>query len=185
MARDTLTARIQLQAHTDTIRALRLALADQTTQTQLVSHLSETVNAYLAGLTSDNFELELALKVSAVPTSHRGPRLPTPKVEQHLLSWYDPYAEVTNVVGQVGSADWWAWLQQETANSFRYEAGTGSFTAIKEMRRGRPVWYAHRRRAGQLKRIYLGKSENLTVTKLIQTASKFNEGETMGTRSRR
>jgi hypothetical protein len=74
--------------------------------------------------------------------------------------------------------NWQAWQQfLEIEKSFRYERAGLSFTAIKETRRGSKkhplrgggeieVWYAHKRIANQLKRKYLGYSENLTVDKL-------------------
>jgi hypothetical protein len=135
MARDTITARFQLQANFETIQAIRRTLADETAQAGWISLLSETVTRRLARQVEGDFELTVALKVPSVRRTRRGARLPTPKVEHGILS---------------------------------------SFTAVKEDRRGRSVWYAHRRRAGQLKRLYLGKSENLTAAKLVEAARKLN-----------
>jgi hypothetical protein len=177
MARDTITARLELAGEYETIQAIRQALVDQTAQAELVSLISETATTYLADKTGGVFEMRVALKISPVCQTRRGPRLPVPKVENGLLSWYDPYADITNTVGEIGSADWLDWLEKEGAKSFRYESDLGSFTAIKENRRGRPVWYAHRRRAGQLKRVYLGQAENLTAAKLAETARTLNSKE--------
>ncbi len=174
MAKDTITARWGLEADYDTIQAMRQTLAAEPAQTELISLLRETVTNYLRAKGSSNFSLEVTLKVSPVPKIQRGTRLPTPKVENGWLSWYDPDADRTNMVDQVGSEAWLVWLEQEWCKSFRYQSEAGSFTAIKEKRRGRSVWYAHRRRGGRLKRLYLGKSENLTATKLAETARKLN-----------
>jgi len=174
MARDTITAQFQLQATFETIQAIRRALVHEAVQAGWISLLSETGFTYLASQVEGDFELTVALKVPPVRRTRRGARPPIPKVEKGILSWYDEYAQITNIVGQVGSADWTDWLENRWARSFRYESTQGSFTAIKEDRRGRSVWYAHRRRAGQLKRLYLGKSENLTAAKLVEAARKLN-----------
>jgi len=177
MARDTITVQFRLQAQFETSQAIRRALADEAAQTALVSLISETATGFLTRQTTGDFQMRVDLKVSPVPKTRRGPRAALPKVEHGLLSWYDPYEERTTTVGPVGSADYVAWLEDEWTRSFRYESDLGSFTAIKENRHGRRVWYAHRRRGGQLKRVYLGKSENLTATKLAKTARKLNSKE--------
>lgn len=177
MASDTLTVRFRLQAQFETIQTIRQTLADETAQAELVSRLRETATTYLTRHTRADFQMRVRLKVSAVPKIRRGPRAVLPKVEQGLLSWYDEDANITNPVDPVGSAAYVAWLEHDWARSFRYESDHGSFTAIKEKRRGRPVWYAHRRRGGHLKRVYLGKTENLTATKLAEAARKLNSSE--------
>jgi hypothetical protein len=153
-------------------------LAEETLQHQLVSRLGEIVTTSLADQTEADFDLQTVLKVSAVANIRRGCRLPTPKVKHNRLTWYDPYAGQTNAVGQIGSAEWTAWLQAAEHTSFRYESEAGSFTAIKEKRRGRLVWYAHRRRNGQLNRVYLGQTDNLTPAKLVETARQLNLKDT-------
>ena len=174
MAKDTLTVQFRLQAAFQTIQALRRALADEVVQRYLISRLRETTTTFLASQTQRAFDLTVALKVSAVGQTRQGPRSPLPKVAHGRLTWYDEYAHLTNTVGAVGSAEWLDWLEAAGAHSFRYESDLGVFTAIKEKRRGRPVWYAHRRQAGHLKRVYLGRSENLTAAKLAETARKLN-----------
>ena len=177
MARDTLTVRFRLQAQFETIQTIRQALADETAQAELVSRLSETATTYLTRQTRGDFQMRVVLKVSPVPKIRRGPRPVLPKVEQGVLSWYDEDAKITNPIGPIGSVAYVVWLEHDWTRSFRYESDHGSFTAIKEKRRGRPVWYAHRRRGGHLKRLYLGKTENLTATKLAEAARKLNASE--------
>jgi hypothetical protein len=179
MAKDTITVQFRLQAAFETIQTIRHALADETAQTELVSLMRETITTYLGRQTEADFDLSVSLRASPVCQIHQGPRLPTPKVQNGMLSWYDNDADLTNRVGEIGSADYLDYLEQEWTKSFRYESQFGAFTAIKEKRRGRLVWYAHRRQAGQLKRVYLGKSENLTETRLNQAARKLNASETI------
>ena len=179
MARDTITARLELEAQYVTIQAIRQSLAHETIQAELVSRLRETVTGYLAGQIEGDFELRVRLKVSPVPKTRRGPRSVLPKVADGVLSWFDADEKITNTVGPVGSAAYVTWLQDDWTRSFRYESQLGTFTAIKEKRAGRPVWYAHRRRGGRLKRVYLGQTENLTATKLAEAARKLNSSETV------
>lgn len=174
MAKDTLTARFQLEADFATIQTIRQALAETQSQAKLISRLSEIVATFLSLQVEGDFALEGTLKVSAVSHIRSGPRLPTPKMANGLLSWYDPDADITNVVGEIGSTDCLVWLEETNARSFRYESDRGSFTAIREKRGGRPIWYAHRRRNGQLRRVYLGRTENLTSSRLAQAVDKLN-----------
>lgn len=175
MANDTVTVQLRLKAAFGTIQTLRQALAAEGIQGQLISLLSETVRPFLAHQVEAEFDLTVALKVSAVSQAQRGPRLPLPKVEQGQLTWYDPYADRTNTVGTVGSVEWQQWLAGAGTRSFRYESDQGAFTAVKEKRRGRWVWYAHRRQGGRLKRVYLGRPENLTAAKLVEVAGKLTQ----------
>jgi predicted ATPase/DNA-binding CsgD family transcriptional regulator len=72
----------------------------------------------------------------------------------------------------VGSVRWYAWL--ETASTFTFRSGEGSFTARKERagnRRGEPYWRAYQKRGGKLHRTYLGKSGVLTLERLRATAA--------------
>ncbi len=71
----------------------------------------------------------------------------------------------------VGSRRWYAWLANGT--SFRFEGGSGQFTARCEKRRGRDYWYAYRRVRGKLYKAYLGKSEELSQQRLEQTSARL------------
>src|SRR6516162_1854433 len=67
----------------------------------------------------------------------------------------------------VGTPAWYAWLS--TASSFAFRSALGSFTARKEPasnKRGGEYWRAYRKRGGRLQRVYLGKSEELTLDRL-------------------
>lgn len=76
------------------------------------------------------------------------------------------------------SSDWQRWQAFLAGQkSFRYESGAGSFSCVKESRKGKPsgYWYAHRRikaKKGKyvLKRKYLGLDKNLTSAKLYKVA---------------
>src|SRR5438876_8079621 len=67
----------------------------------------------------------------------------------------------------VGTPDWYAWLS--TARTFAFRSAFGTFTARKEQasnKRGGWYWRAYRRREGTLHRVYLGKSEEVTLERL-------------------
>jgi len=174
MAKATLTVRFQLEAPFETLQTICRNLADETTQAALVSRLRETALPSLSRQNPGEFQLRVVLDVPPPHQTRSGPRLELPKIENGQLSWYDEYAGITNRVGPVGLANYMTWLETEENRSFRYVSDLGSFTAIKENRRGRRVWYAHRRQNGQLRRVYLGRSENLTAGKLAETARKLN-----------
>lgn len=78
---------------------------------------------------------------------------------------------------------WLDWLSEAEHRSFRFIGRTGAHcTVIKEMRAGRsgekrPYWYAHRHIFGKLHRVYLGKSEKLTLSALEAAAAKLAQLE--------
>jgi predicted ATPase/DNA-binding CsgD family transcriptional regulator len=71
----------------------------------------------------------------------------------------------------VGTPAWYAWLR--TARAFAFRGAFGNFTARKEQasnKRGGWYWRAYRRREGTLHRVYLGKSEEVTLDRLNAVA---------------
>lgn len=68
----------------------------------------------------------------------------------------------------VGTNVWFFhWLADPDLKSFRYECSKGSFTA--RQRKG-GYWNAYRKINGKLRQEYLGKAEDLSLSKLIETA---------------
>lgn len=65
---------------------------------------------------------------------------------------------------EVGTEAWFTWLIE--ARSFAYDHGGTSFTARKQQRKGFWYWYAYARRDGQLRCVYLGRSNSLTIERL-------------------
>ena len=64
---------------------------------------------------------------------------------------------------------WFAWL--EKASSLAFHGQQGSFTARKETKqRGSVYWYAYRKHEGTLVKKYLGKTADLTLTRLEEMA---------------
>jgi len=77
----------------------------------------------------------------------------------------------------VGSVFWFAWLG--AAKKFSVKQPQGGFIAQAEIRRGKPYWYAYKRREGKLHKVYLGKTEEITPEKLQQAGLSL-AGETAG-----
>jgi hypothetical protein len=75
---------------------------------------------------------------------------------------------------EVGTSEWWNWLNSEKAKSFRFECdfGVRGYRARKEEIKARAgsFWYAYKRVDGKLRKRYLGKSEELTLEKLESIA---------------
>lgn len=72
---------------------------------------------------------------------------------------------------QVGTAAWYAWLS--TTHVFAFRSMFGTFTARKERasnQRGGWYWRAYRRYKGKLHRVYLGKSDEITLDRLNAAA---------------
>ena len=76
----------------------------------------------------------------------------------------DPEEQASPDSIAVESTAWYAWLEHH--HSFRFECPAGSFTARKEQRSGSWYWYAYCRRSGRLHTAYLGRSVELSVTRL-------------------
>jgi LuxR family maltose regulon positive regulatory protein len=72
----------------------------------------------------------------------------------------------------LGSAGWFAWLDEPTTRSFTFENAQGNFTARKERRqRGTQYWIAYRKAGGKLRNAYLGKAADLTQARLEHAAA--------------
>ena len=68
----------------------------------------------------------------------------------------------------VGTDAWFDWLRR--ARSFAYRGTVGRFTARQEERSGSHFWYAYRQQRGVLRKTYLGRSGELTATRLDEAA---------------
>lgn len=97
----------------------------------------------------------------------------TPHAAYGFLSYKTPAGDYVQGV-LIGSPEWFMWLDQATG--FRFENNFGTFTARKEHRpRGGMYWTAYRRIEGQLHRVYLGQSADLTPERLNVVARQLAE----------
>jgi hypothetical protein len=82
---------------------------------------------------------------------------------------------------QLDTPAWAQWLETETTRSFAYPlfdraAGwiTGFMTVRKERRaRGSTYWVAYSRSDGQVRKVYLGRSPQVTGLRLAAVAAQF------------
>src|SRR6266851_6650318 len=75
---------------------------------------------------------------------------------------------------EVESPGWFVWLDQ--ASSFAFHGRMGSYTARQERKeRGGGYWYAYLREHGKVTKRYLGRSADLTLTRLEQAAQLLAE----------
>ena len=75
---------------------------------------------------------------------------------------------------EVGSHEWWNWINSNEAESFRFECdfGVKGYRARKEEIKSRSgsFWYAYKRVDGRLRKRYLGKSGELSLERLENVA---------------
>ncbi len=173
MAKDTLTIKLTIEANFNTIQAIRQFLGLAHSRTELGQLLVKQIETILLAQALGPFKLTPVVKVSRYSETKKGARYPPPIVKDNILTvWdYELDREIESLT--VDGPYWLDWLQENYSSSFRYETQALSFTAIRENRQGRQVWYAHRRLKGKLHRVYLGKFENVTAQKLAQTAQKL------------
>lgn len=90
------------------------------------------------------------------------------------MSWKTPcvsgdvlHEPLTGATIIVESRAWYAWLEDEAHCGFHFDDPLGSFTARKERKqRGQQYWIAYRQLHGKLFKVYLGKSDTLTLARL-------------------
>jgi len=95
-------------------------------------------------------------------------RRPSATVQDGLLLYWQDEQEHSLLVG---APTWFEWLT--TATIFTFSNSAGAFTAYKERsgnQRGGWYWKAYQKRASKPLRVYLGKSEVLTLERLNAVA---------------
>ncbi len=96
----------------------------------------------------------------------------TPSIIQGETLTYQQNGQSVQLL--LDTLNWYSWL--ETASTFTFHSAYGTFTARKERagnNRGEPYWRAYCKRNGKLHRVYLGKSEELTLTRLKAMATEL------------
>src|SRR5258708_5998412 len=94
------------------------------------------------------------------------PKLLKPTVYQDRLT--TPRGSI-----RVESSEWFSWLAAKPNTSFIFEGRTGRYNARREERRGSAYWYAYRRPSHKLTKAYLGKSEELSSSRLEEIGSQM------------
>ena len=84
------------------------------------------------------------------------------------------YLRLENGPIEVGSAEWFVWLEKN--KKFKYQGETGHFLARGEKRRNDAIyWYAYRRKSKKLSKIYLGKAVGLTSERLEEVCRELSD----------
>ena len=91
----------------------------------------------------------------------------TPRIANGILSYHDGVQERRVAVGD---AAWWHWLAGEGSTTFRYANGGASFTARRERKHRRSYWYAYKRQGSTLRKVYLGKTDDMSLDRLDSAA---------------
>ena len=90
----------------------------------------------------------------------------TPKIIGRFL-----YTDLAAV--PLDSPAWFDWLAQHS--TFYFDSPMGTFTARRELRATAVFWYAFRRYHKRLYKAYLGRSADLTHTRLLLVAQQLAE----------
>lgn len=91
-------------------------------------------------------------------------------VKDNLL-WVNGVETAVPTPIPLDSAHWHDWLAAHS--QFKYKGTAGHFSARCETRHGGDYWYAYRRRSGKLHKAYLGKADEITLTRLEETAASL------------
>lgn len=90
-----------------------------------------------------------------------------------MLTPRGPRGEVLAPIALATPA-WQAWLADPANRSFAFEGDGGGLTARREPRSGVDYWYAYRTIAGRLRKVYLGRSADLTLARLEAAAHQLS-----------
>lgn len=82
------------------------------------------------------------------------------------------YTDDSATGARIDSPQWFAWCS--TASTFYYDSPLGTFTAKYQQQRNTFYWFAYRRAAGKLHKVYIGKTDVLTGDVLRLAAIKLD-----------
>jgi predicted ATPase/DNA-binding CsgD family transcriptional regulator len=103
-----------------------------------------------------------------------------------IPSVYGDHLLLLNTAGKnlssikVDSEAWYTWLAKEQNKSFSFRNDLGTFTARRERQRKGWYWYAYRRSKGKLHKVYLGRTEELTLERLKAVAAALSGQGNLG-----
>lgn len=78
----------------------------------------------------------------------------------------------------VGSHHWYTWLADAQNRSFSFKSHAGAFTARHERQRNSWYWYAYRKQHGKIRKVYLGRPQELTSDRLNTVAVALSRSHT-------
>lgn len=77
----------------------------------------------------------------------------------------------------VGSTEWFTWLSESGSTQFGLQTSSGSLTCKLESRSGSNYWYAYKRKFNRLRKLYVGRTEDLTSSRLDQVCFEINTSD--------
>jgi hypothetical protein len=77
--------------------------------------------------------------------------------------------------GAVGDEYWVTWVKDADTHSFSYKSGDTLITLRRETRAKGQFWYAYKKLSNKLHKVYVGKSEDLTVETLNVALAALRE----------
>lgn len=83
---------------------------------------------------------------------------------------------------RVGTRAWFQWLNDDGPHSFAYQTPGANITLRREQKRNTEYWYAYRTRHGKLHKVYVGKTDELTVERLRASADRLSQDAAAGAR---
>lgn len=92
-------------------------------------------------------------------------------IVQDGMLWEKGQETTTSLPVSLNSPQWGEWLSHH--DQFKFKGAAGHFSARRETRSGCDYWYAYRRRNDKLHKVYLGKSEEITLPRLEQAAANL------------
>jgi len=97
-----------------------------------------------------------------------------PRKEHHTTPTIIGHSLYTDLVAVSRATPAWCdWLAQHT--TFYLDSPLGTFTARREPRSGAVFWYAFRRYHKRLYKVYLSRSADLTIARLLTVAPQVAE----------
>jgi DNA-binding SARP family transcriptional activator len=111
---------------------------------------------------------------SEAMSPHHLPRL----IENRLI--VEPELAIPQATDPIlaGQPAWFAWLAQPEHTSFSYQRANAAITVRRERKRNTWYWYAYRAIGGKLRKVYLGRTEDLTPARLHElTAPLVSEAD--------
>lgn len=101
-----------------------------------------------------------------------GYRQTTPVCRKGILKWRDRFiGGYADFQCEVGSPAWFLWLDAPGRTTFYYDNVVCEFTARREKRRKKYVWYAFKTKDGITYKAYLGPSHLVDRDRLAKAAS--------------
>jgi hypothetical protein len=111
----------------------------------------------------------------------------TPLLKDGKLYVWDEYEQnyIVNGEDMTDHAEWPYWLEfLKMRKSLRvvhttHQGFTLSFSCYRQKHPNHPLgfWYAHKRVDNKLRRMYIGKDENMTVERLAEIAEEISQGK--------